>query len=31
MLQEKEGYVILEVEIGRLFLSVPMGCKIQYA
>ena len=29
MLQGKEEYAMLEVDIGRLFLSVPMGCKMQ--
>jgi hypothetical protein len=29
MLQGKEEYAMLEVDIGRPFLSVPMGCKMQ--
>ena len=31
MLQGKEGDAILEVQIGRLFSSAPMGCKMRYA
>jgi hypothetical protein len=29
VLQREEGDAVLEVEIGRLFPSAPMGCKMQ--